>query len=95
MTSTPGANNDAEMILIPEGPFTFGVTDEQLGLLGYNAAAITKWRQQYGERLASQVHLAGYYIDKYLVTNHQYRLFMKATNRGRKPRLLDSSTSFH
>jgi len=84
-------HDNAEMILIPEGPFTFGVTDEQLRSLGYDAATTKKWRQQYNERPASQVHLPGYYIDKYPVTNHQYRQFMTATNRGRKPRLLDSN----
>jgi iron(II)-dependent oxidoreductase len=81
----------AEMILIPEGPFTFGITDEQFRTLGYDATTIRKWRQQYDERRASQVYLPAYYIDKYLVTNRRYQQFLKEVSHARKPRLIGSN----
>jgi formylglycine-generating enzyme required for sulfatase activity len=90
MTPPFKTHDAAEMVLVPEGPFTLGITDDQLYSLGYDKAAVAKWRNQYGERYALEQRLPAYFIDRHLVTNQQYRQFMQESNRSRKPRVLDS-----
>lgn len=78
--------DQAEMVLVPEGPFTMGITAEELQHLW-----LLDQRQNpvfATETPARQVTLASYYIDRYPVTNHQYRRFIDATGH-RKPRLID------
>ena len=76
----------AEMVLVPAGDFTMGISEEELHqifLLDDRENPIFAT-----EVPAQTVHLQAYYIDRYPVTNFQYRKFIKATGH-RKPMLLD------
>jgi len=70
--------DSAEMILIPEGEFIMGTSDEQIEELlrqfpGWN-------REQFAdEQPQHRVYLDDFYIDKYPVTNTQFEQFVKAT----------------
>jgi len=76
----------AEMVLVPAGEFTMGLTEEELNhifiLDGLENPVFA------AEAPAKIIHLESYYIDRYPVTNYQYRKFIKATGH-RAPMLLD------
>jgi formylglycine-generating enzyme required for sulfatase activity len=76
----------AEMVLVPAGEFTMGLTEEELNhifiLDGLENPVFAT------EAPAKIIHLESYYIDRYPVTNYQYRKFIKATGH-RAPMLLD------
>ena len=74
----------AEMVLIPQGPFTMGLSEEEVGQIfaleqQENPVFVT-------EIPARSVYLDPYYIDRYPVTNYQYGKFIKET--GHKTPLL-------
>jgi iron(II)-dependent oxidoreductase len=76
----------AEMVLVPAGGFTMGITEAELQRLWLidrrtNPVFAT-------ETPAREVALGAYYIDRYPVTNHQYRRFLSETGH-RKPLLID------
>ena len=74
----------AEMILIPGGPFVFGMsqTEIQSLLKRYQLP----WAEIYATELPRQQRQgAAFYIDRYEVTNSQYEQFMKDT-RSRQPK---------
>lgn len=76
----------AEMVLVPEGPFVMGISTEELERLW-----LLEGRENpvfATEVPARHVTLGAYYIDRYPVTNHQYRRFIAATGH-RKPPLID------
>ena len=80
--------DNAEMVLVPSGEFTMGITEEelhQLNLLEDQENPIFAT-----EVPATSVYLKAYYIDRYPVTNFQYRKFLDETGH-RKPSLIDHS----
>ena len=68
------------MIYIPAGEFVMGTTSEQEQWLKDKGWWIN-WMKN--EQPAHKVYLDAYYIDKYEVTNAQYREFMKATEKAK------------
>jgi len=76
----------AEMVHIPQGDFTQGISEEQLTQI---SLLDERWNPLYATELpAHSVFLEDYYIDRYPVTNYQYRRFIIATGH-RKPLLLE------
>src|SRR5262245_44217764 len=70
------AGHRAEMVLIPGGKCVMGLTREQQKKFAaeYHVSPDLLGTQPYRE-----VDLPSFWIDKYEVTNSQYRLFLKAT----------------
>jgi formylglycine-generating enzyme required for sulfatase activity len=76
----------AEMVLVPEGRFTMGITPEEL-----NQIFLLDQRQNpvfVTEAPARSIQLAAFYMDRYTVTNYQYRRFVEETGH-RRPWLWD------
>src|SRR5207237_6049226 len=76
----PDAPRHKDMVLIPGGKFVMGLTREQQLKLAaeYHVSPDLLGTQPYRE-----VELPPFWIDKYEVTNAQYRLFLEAT--GHRP----------
>ena len=79
------------MTLVPSGSFVYVISDSQLERLAGGKKRAEIFRQSYSELQQDVIQLPSFYIDKYLVTNKQYRKFINETDYPRKPRLLDSS----
>ncbi len=74
----------AEMVLVPKGPFTMGISKEDF----FN---ITMLDERFNpvfatEQPARTIDMEAYYIDRYPVTNYQYYKFAEETGH-RKPLL--------
>ncbi len=72
--------SDAEMILIPEGPFRIGSDQEDIDWIVRKFRSESReWYQD--ETPAQEIFLKSYYIDKFEVTNSQYETYIKATGK--------------
>lgn len=80
-----------EMILIPAGEFIYGISDQELEQLYGRKSAVAKSRDEMFELPREEVFLPDYYIDKYPVTNRQYRQFLEETKYRKRPVYFDSS----
>jgi formylglycine-generating enzyme required for sulfatase activity len=80
-----------EMVLIPEGKFTFGISDDELVNLYGKKSAVAKYRDEMGELPQEEVFLPNYYIDKYPITNRLFGQFLQETQHRKRPQYFDSS----
>lgn len=78
----------AEMVLVPGGEFIMGISEEEL----YHIFKLDERQTPIfaTEIPARKINLSDYYIDRYPVTNYQYRKFLEKTGH-RRPPLLDDS----
>jgi len=67
----------AEMVLVPDGQFSMGITEEEL--LQIFTLDKRETPVFVTEIPARTVYLKAYYIDRYPVTNYQYRKFIEDT----------------
>jgi formylglycine-generating enzyme required for sulfatase activity len=81
--TTPKDN--AEMVLIPEGKFIYGINpgEREIILKQLSTASLDIFMDEFRKQTIS---LPAYYIDKYEVTNEQYGKFLQETGYKRKPK---------
>ena len=73
-----------EMVLIPEGEFQMGTSEAMSERYGYLKDMIHIYAWMDDEKPVHTVHLDRYYIDRYPVTNRQYREFILANPEWQK-----------
>jgi formylglycine-generating enzyme required for sulfatase activity len=83
--------DNSEMILIPSGSFTFGLSAAQMSSIHskYGADALNHFSKQ------SKVDLPAYYIDKYEITNQQFLKFFHDKKRLKSSAFNESFASQH
>lgn len=92
-TRITSANDQAEMILIPAGPFTYG--ENQKEIRDTVRKLKSAWDNNiYPSEFSRQTkNLADFYIDRFEVSNEKYRRFAKAT--GSPPGRFDAFPQFN
>lgn len=77
-----GVTSDVDMVFIPAGEFQMGSTDE---------------KASGSEKPVHTVYVDAFYMDKYLVTNEQYKAFLDENPQWCKPQLFKNhiSTDYH
>ena len=75
--NTSARNNSVDMVVIPEGPFLMGSTKEAIERLLDLDRNIETERLE-NEMPQREVFLSAYFIDKYPVTNAQYKKFIES-----------------
>ena len=75
--NTSARNNSVDMVVIPEGPFLMGSTKEDIERLLDLDRNIETERLE-NEMPQREVFLSAYFIDKYPVTNAQYKKFIES-----------------
>lgn len=76
--------DNADMVLIPAGNFTMGIDKTTLErVYRYDGYRVEIFESEVPKRV---LNLPAFYIDKYEVTNRQYRRFMVETKHKRLPR---------
>ncbi len=80
------APDDAEMVLVPDGPFVYGMDAAATRALLRQIKA--GWAEIYDHELKRQVRsdVAAFYIDRFEVSNARYNAFVKATRQARPSR---------
>jgi formylglycine-generating enzyme required for sulfatase activity len=77
--------DNAQMVLVPAGPFIYGVDQQQLRALLKRINA--GWAEIYATEQPKQtLTLPAFYIDRFEVTNELYRRFVDATKYNRPSR---------
>lgn len=77
----------AEMVLVPKGSFTMGISQDELLRI---FLMDNRLHQAFASEMpAITVHLEAYYIDRYPVTNYQYLKFTEETGYRKPPHLYE------
>ncbi|MBI5787344.1 MAG: formylglycine-generating enzyme family protein [Candidatus Schekmanbacteria bacterium] len=75
---TPPAELTKDMVLIPAGEFTLGLSKDEVPAISDALGAMPKYFDCCTP--SRKINLPAFYIDKYEVTNEQYKKFLDATN---------------
>lgn len=79
---TNGKETEDEMVRVPTGEFVMGSNEEGAKALKSVFGEKTSYEDSKGQRT---IYVEGFSIDKYEVTNRQYRKFIEATHYPRIP----------
>jgi formylglycine-generating enzyme required for sulfatase activity len=71
------AEEKSDMVLVPAGEFDMGLTDDQVQNIVDSLGAMAKYLDNATP--AHKVNVDAFYIDKYEVTNKDYKKFVEAT----------------
>ena len=84
-------NDEAEMVRVEAGEFIYGISDEELTKLHRDPSAVDRYRKEFFELERQVLSLPEYLIDRFPVTNGQYRRYMSERSDVRRPRHMGSS----
>ena len=79
--TTPASSAPHGMVRIPEGDFDFRVSGVEIE--GGNEAGVDvqmNWENSPRRHHAHKIHVHPFYIDRYLVTNAQFKMFLDSTH---------------
>jgi len=79
----PSSPQDVPMVLVPEGPFLMGTSEEEAAKLAQTYGYHVSWLE--GETPQRKKQVKAFLIDVYPVTNEQYARFCRATGHEPPP----------